>query len=71
MLKPYDVGGDKVQKSFVMLYDQHRGHAFHDKAFDLHSGHHVDKVQRFVPNIQVRAFAQAARYKRLFFWPSL
>lgn len=49
-----------------MLDEKHRRAERADEIFELHTGIHVDVVERFVPDIQVRPLAEASGKENLF-----
>jgi hypothetical protein len=54
-----------------VLYEQKGGFVREEQFLDLHAGEHVNIVQRFVPDIQMRFFARLLARRTFFFWPPL
>ena len=49
-----------------MLNKNHCRGEFSYELFDLHSGIQVDKIERLIPDIEMRMLAQASGYQYLF-----
>lgn len=63
-LQAYRTGSDISGKSGIVLDKQQRRAERQDELFYLDTGKNVDIVERFVPDIQVRPFAEAAGKRR-------
>ena len=46
-----DFRANFLLKPDIMLYQQHRRLILKDQFLDLHPGKHIDKIQRFIPDI--------------------
>lgn len=64
-----DACGDAVQKSQIVFHQNHGRAVYQNHVFDLDARNHVYVVERLVPYVEVRFFAEACRKKRLFFLP--
>lgn len=53
-----------------MLHKDHGGLALQQQGLDLHSGIDVDKIERFVPQVQMGVLTQAAGNEDLLFLSS-
>jgi len=58
LLQSYGFCCDFMKRT-VVLHKQHGGLEFLNQILDLHARKHVDEVQRFIPEVEVRVFAQA------------
>ena len=53
-------------KRLVMLDKEHGSAARQEQLFYLHTGKYVDKIERLIPNIQVRSLSEAFREQHFF-----
>lgn len=58
-LELYVFGRNPLAKLAVMLHKQDRRLIAQQQVFDLHARDDVNEIQRFVPNQQMRFFAEA------------
>ena len=62
---------DPVTEHFVKFDKDDRGLISQDRVFDLDPGKDIHKIQRFIPDKEVRVFTETAGQQHLFFCPSL
>ena len=60
---------DFITKGTVMLHKEHGGLIGAQQLLDLHTGEHVDIIQRLVPDTEVGRAAEGRRQQHFFLLP--
>ena len=69
-LQKEPTGRNLADKRFIVLDKKHRWISGKQQVPHLHSRKHVHEVERFVPDVKMRAFGERLRKKRFFLLPA-